>query len=105
MIEETRDSVSTRPMPAPSIDLSRRRLIRSALWTGLGLGAALPVLAGNIAEAQKKVAKAAAKYQTSPNAGHSCSQCNYFLAPNSCKLVAGNISPNGWCELWTKKPA
>jgi hypothetical protein len=26
-----------------------------------------------------------------------------FLAPTSCKVVAGSISPNGWCRHF--KPA
>jgi len=27
------------------------------------------------------------------------------VAPGSCKLVAGDISPNGWCRLYVKKSA
>ena len=29
--------------------------------------------------------------------------CNLFVAPNSCKSVAGDIAPTGWCSIWVKK--
>ncbi|WP_300443821.1 high-potential iron-sulfur protein [Zoogloea sp.] len=33
-----------------------------------------------------------------------CAACLHFNAEsNTCKLVEGQISPNGWCDLWTKK--
>jgi len=53
-------------------------------------------------EAVAKVAQRAAQYQPTPKAGLSCAGCNSFVAPNQCKLVAGEISPSGWCHLWTK---
>ena len=53
-------------------------------------------------EAVAKVAQRAAQYQPTPKGGLSCAGCNSFVAPNQCKLVAGEISPSGWCHLWTK---
>ena len=54
-------------------------------------------------EAVAKVAQGAAQYQPTPKGGLSCAGCNSFIAPSACKLVAGEISPSGWCHLWTKK--
>ena len=55
------------------------------------------------AHAQQKVAKSAVQYQDSPKDGHQCSGCSNFLAPDSCKVVLGKISPRGWCTIWTPK--
>jgi hypothetical protein len=77
--------------------------------TMFGAGAALSVavLASRafrgIAHAQQKVAKDVVKYQDSPNAGHQCSTCSNFVAPDACKVVVGKISPHGWCTIWTPK--
>ena len=56
-------------------------------------------------EAQAKIAQAAVKYQTTPKDGKQCDACNFFVAPNSCKMVDGVITPTGYCLLWTKKAA
>ncbi len=47
----------------------------------------------------------AVKYQADPKDGKQCDGCNFFVAPNSCKMVDGDIAPTGWCSLWVKKPA
>ena len=78
--------------------LSRRTVLIAA--TG-----AAPLLALMSSEAQAKLAPAAVKYQTTPKDDHQCDGCVQFVAPNSCKLVDGEISPTGWCSLWVKKPA
>jgi hypothetical protein len=54
-------------------------------------------------EAVAKVAQKTVQYQPNPKGGLSCAGCNSFIAPDQCKLVAGEISPSGWCHLWTKK--
>jgi hypothetical protein len=33
-----------------------------------------------------------------------CDGCVNFQAPNACKFVQGDISPNGWCQLFVAKP-
>jgi hypothetical protein len=66
---------------------------------------AVPVLALMTSGAQAKMAQAAAKYQPEPKDGKQCDGCNFFVAPNSCKMVDGEIAPTGYCVLWTKKPA
>jgi hypothetical protein len=66
---------------------------------------AAPLLALTGGQAQAKLAQTAVKYQTEPKDGHQCDGCVQFVAPNSCKLVDGEISPTGWCSLWVKKPS
>lgn len=78
--------------------VSRRTILIAA-------AGAAPLLALTGGEAQAKLAQAAVKYQTEPKDGHQCDGCIQFVAPNSCKLVDGDISPTGWCALWVKKPA
>ena len=78
---------------------------RTVLATGAALS--VGVLASHAlrgtADAQQKVAKAMVKYQESPNAGHQCSTCSNFVAPDGCKVVDGKISAHGWCTIWTPK--
>ena len=53
-----------------------------------------------------KMAQAAAKYQSQPKNGQDCAGCIHFVAEdNSCNVVEGPISPQGWCMLWVNKPA
>jgi High potential iron-sulfur protein len=81
---------------------TRRGLLLSAVCAGaLANGAALFSLSSP-AEAQQKVSKEQAKYQDSPKDGNKCSECAYFEKPNACKIVEGDINPDGWCQLWTK---
>ncbi len=77
--------------------VSRRTVLISA-------GAA-PLLALTASQAQAKIAQTPVQYQTMPKDGHQCDGCAQFVAPNSCKLVDGEIAPSGWCALWVKKPA
>lgn len=54
--------------------------------------------------ATKKVSQASVQYQTKPKGEQKCSTCVNFIAEsNTCKLVDGQISPDGWCTLWVKK--
>lgn len=50
---------------------------------------------------QKKLSQAAAKYQDHPNGNDGCGACPYFQFPKSCVLVEGDISPTGWCRMFT----
>ena len=42
-------------------------------------------------------------YQSSPKGNARCELCANWQAPNACKLVAGVISPTGWCSLYVRK--
>jgi hypothetical protein len=79
--------------------IGRRRFLRlAALAFG---GAALVGLGGRPAAAQQS--KQAAGYQNAPNGGQRCADCRYFRASSrTCQLVAGEISPNGWCRFFAR---
>lgn len=54
--------------------------------------------------ATSKVPQASVQYQSQPKGEQKCSGCmNFITESNTCKLVDGQISPDGWCSLWTKK--
>ena len=84
-------------------DLSRRALLTAAAAAATTLIAA-PASAGSIP-------KTAVTYQETPKDGHQCSGCKLFIpgatadANGTCKSVAGEILPNGWCKLFVAKPA
>jgi hypothetical protein len=71
-------------------------------------GAACAAGAATILAASANSAKAnllpqkSVQYQDTPKGDRQCSNCSLFVAPSSCKNVAGVISPNGWCMLWRK---
>ena len=52
------------------------------------------------AAAAPRLAPDAADYQDHPRGGLSCAGCTFFRRPRSCQMVAGDISPNGWCKLF-----
>ncbi len=84
---------------------SRRSLLALAL---LPFGP--PALAAN---AGAPMSKSQAGYQDVPHSGQVCAQCAYFVfkpasgtGPSSrCRLIAGPISPAGWCEVWVPAKA
>ena len=81
---------------------SRRKILLSLFWT-VALANAATLLDGNHgARAQQKVSKELAQYQDSPKDNHKCSECGFFVQPNACKAVDGDISPDGWCQLWNQ---
>ena len=54
--------------------------------------------------ATRKVPQANVQYQTQPKGEQKCGRCMHFIAEsNTCMLVDGQISPEGWCSLWVKK--
>jgi hypothetical protein len=81
------------------VTASRRGLLR----------AGLTILAGGMlataahAQDDSKVDQSVVQYQTSPKDGAMCSTCVNFVAPNACKVVKGEISPNGWCVAYAPK--
>jgi hypothetical protein len=50
--------------------------------------------------AQQKMSQAEAEYQNRPKSGLACAACTLFRPPRSCQVVAGDISPNGWCKFF-----
>jgi hypothetical protein len=80
--------------------ISRRVMISGAALT---LGAAAIASAVPQAAAQQKISQADAKYQGTPKGAQRCDGCVNFQPPNVCKFVQGDISPSGWCQLFTPK--
>lgn len=53
-----------------------------------------------------KISKAAAEYRDQPKGEQHCSNCVLFQADTrTCRLVSGQVSPNGWCKYWAIRPA
>jgi hypothetical protein len=85
---------------------TRRHVLR--LGAGLAAGAAVATTA---AADVPGLSKASVGYQDVPKGGEVCAQCVYFvfypatgpLPASKCKLVADNINPAGWCEVWAPK--
>ena len=51
-----------------------------------------------------KSSQASVQYQYQPKGDQKCDGCLHFIAEsNTCKVVEGQISPNGWCILWVQK--
>jgi hypothetical protein len=106
---------------------SRRNMLRGALAVGFGLwlpsvlsgcdskqGASpttgspaaspAPDKAPVAATTSTKAPQANVQYQAQPKGDQKCGICVNFIAEsNTCKLVDGQISPEGWCTLWVKK--
>lgn len=107
--------------------LPRRRVLRGALAAGCGLllpaalfgcdsqkgeaptAAAPPGPPAGSPDAAApastpKATQASVQYQPQPKGDQKCSGCQHFIAEsNTCQLVEGQISPDGWCTLWTQK--
>ncbi len=84
--------------------ISRRNLLQKI---GIGASAVTVITLAPVcpSDAAPGRTQQAAKYQTTPKADHQCLNCNFFVAPGSCKLVKGTIVPTGWCQFWAKKPS
>jgi hypothetical protein len=49
-----------------------------------------------------KMSKEGAQYQEEPLGEQKCANCTNFIADSkTCKVVEGEVSPKGWCILWT----
>ena len=74
----------------------------------LGSGVLMPFLTKAAGAAQ--LSKADVQYRDRPNEGKDCDDCIQFIpgptakAAGSCKVVAGAISPHGYCLAFTPKP-
>jgi len=92
----------------------RRLVLRGALvlgcspWVPIALGGCDSKKDANSSKAApaatSKVSQASVQYQAQPKGEQKCGSCLNFIAEsNTCKLVDGQISPEGWCSLWAKK--
>ena len=100
----------------------RRVVLRGALAVGCGLllpaalfgcdskkgenatGAAPagePASSPDAAAPAGKSSQASVQYQAQPKGEQKCDGCLHFIAESTtCKVVEGQISPDGWCILW-----
>jgi hypothetical protein len=82
---------------------NRRQAIRGVTAL-IGVTGAVGVgLAPRAAAAEAKVPPDQVQYQATPKGDARCELCANYQAPNACKVVAGPISPSGWCSLFAKK--
>ena len=83
----------------------RQRISRRAALTAsaLALGTAIAAIVVRQAAAQEKTSQVLAQYQSTPKGNEHCEVCIYFQSPHACKYVRGEISPRGWCQLFTLK--
>ena len=63
-------------------------------------GVSTALLLRSRAQASEKMTKAQVEYQDTPNGIYSCATCTLFEAPNSCKVVEGEVSKEGWCKAF-----
>jgi hypothetical protein len=82
--------------------LSRRGVLRAGMAVVAAVGAAATPKTAQ-ADDSGKVAQNLVQYQQTPKDGNKCSLCVNWVAPNSCKVVAGTINPNGWCVAFAPK--
>ena len=82
-----------------------QRISRRVVLTGAALALGAPAAAAAISQAaaQEKMSQADAKYQGTPKGDQRCDGCMLFEPPGTCKIVQGEISPSGWCQLFVKK--
>jgi hypothetical protein len=65
----------------------------------LAASAALTLLFG-LARGAEKMSKGVAQYEDTPHGIAMCATCSLFVEPRSCKVVEGDVSPNGWCKAY-----
>jgi hypothetical protein len=78
------------------LDRSRRKLMGTAV-KAISAGLLLRIAP---TRASEKMTRQQAEYQDKPNGIYSCALCTLFEKPNSCKVVAGEVSPEGWCKAF-----
>jgi hypothetical protein len=80
------------------IPMNRRDFMRTLAV--MGMVSFAPTAAQAAKLAQEKV-----QYQETPKDGNVCRDCMHFLPENNtCRLVAGTINPEGWCQLYVLPP-
>jgi hypothetical protein len=83
-------------MVEKNVDGSRRKIVR-AVFKGISAGLLLRI---SQAQAAEKMTRQQAEYQDTPKDIYSCATCTLFEPPKSCKVVDGDVSPDGWCKAF-----
>ncbi len=79
---------------------SRRAVLRNA---AVAAGGAAILGTAMSRPAAAKAPQKAVGYQDTPHGAQQCDNCSQFVAPDSCKVVDGKVSPTGWCKVYVKK--
>lgn len=88
-------------MTGPRRCASRRAVLRAALVGSLAATLDAAAFGGlTPINAQEKMSKQAAEYQDAPKGMLMCATCTLFVAPKSCKVVEGDVKPEGWCKAF-----
>lgn len=90
---------SSTPARSKGLQLSRRNLLHATIATAGGAAFFLSTLE----PAAAKMPQKASQYQDKPKGKAMCSNCAHFEPPAACGIVAGKISPHGWCRFYVKK--
>ena len=95
-------------MPKTVSIASGTQATRRGLLGGLALAGAAGVVGASLVSRGARSATAKLPpneigYQASPKGNARCESCVNWQAPNACKVVAGPISPTGWCGLFVRK--
>jgi hypothetical protein len=90
-------------LPLSGIDEVSRRSVLQTIWTASAAALVMAPATIRSAVAQGRVPKPQAQYQDHPKDGQHCSLCINFVAPSSCRIVEGEISPDGWCQFFAAK--
>jgi len=86
-----------------------RRCLLGRMMAALPVVVALPLLGRSPPALAGSARKEDFHYQDQPNDGRHCANCTAFIPPangqafGACNIVAGPISPNGWCMAFTPK--
>ena len=64
---------------------------------------AVPLLALMSGSAEAKMAQTAVMFSAHAQRRQTVQRLQPLIAPKSCKSVAGDIAPTGWCSIWVKK--
>jgi len=87
-------------MGAGDISWARRAALRAMLRGSAAVMAGGLLVTQVRAQSMEKITKARAEYQGMPNGIYSCATCTLFIAPSACKVVEGEVSPDGWCRAY-----
>lgn len=82
-----------------STRISRRLVLCQGAIFAAGVST---ILVANTNPAAAKMPQTAVDYRPKPKGDSKCSNCKFFVTPDSCQKVAGKISPDGWCLLYQK---
>ncbi len=80
---------------------SRRDMLRTGMMIAAGVTGA--AIASTARAEDEKIAQELVQYQNEPKDGQKCNMCAQWVDPNACKIVAGKISPNGYCVAYAPK--